>query len=174
MQVNLIFLIGEYYSSLESLSYSSLKIERKNLHLKFLKHVKPVFLFSKCTLQHLLFLLSRFGHSLTSSLIGFKENSRSHIGPYRKSHSVLFSHLTSSVKNIFSPKNCYKIMGIEIKNVLICDAVDSSCVDLLKFNGIEVDYKLKLPKEQLIKEAKVNFSFWGYINLQLKYFFLEI
>lgn len=65
-------------------------------------------------------------------------------------------------------------MGIEIKNVLICDAVDSSCVDLLKFNGIEVDYKLKLPKEQLIQEAKVNFSFWGYKNLQLKYFFLEI
>jgi D-3-phosphoglycerate dehydrogenase len=46
-------------------------------------------------------------------------------------------------------------MGIDIKNVLVCDAVDASCVDLLKYNGIAVDYKLKLPKDQLVKEAKV-------------------
>jgi D-3-phosphoglycerate dehydrogenase / 2-oxoglutarate reductase len=46
-------------------------------------------------------------------------------------------------------------MGIDIKNVLVCDAVDASCVDLLKYNGIEVDYKLKLPKETLVAEAKV-------------------
>lgn len=47
-------------------------------------------------------------------------------------------------------------MPIDIKKVLVCDAVDASCVDLLKFEGIEVDYKLKLPKETLIEEAKVN------------------
>jgi D-3-phosphoglycerate dehydrogenase / 2-oxoglutarate reductase len=47
-------------------------------------------------------------------------------------------------------------MPINIEKVLVCDAVDQSCVDLLKFNGISVDYKLKLPKEVLIEEAKVN------------------
>lgn len=47
-------------------------------------------------------------------------------------------------------------MPVEIKNVLVCDAVDQSCVDLLKANGIEVDYKLKLQKEVLIEEAKVS------------------
>lgn len=45
-------------------------------------------------------------------------------------------------------------MPLEIKNVLVCDAVDQSCVDLLKANGIEVDYKLKLSKDVLINEAK--------------------
>lgn len=47
-------------------------------------------------------------------------------------------------------------MPIDIKNVLVCDAVDQSCVDLLKANGIEVDYKLKLPKNVLIEEASVS------------------
>jgi hypothetical protein len=46
-------------------------------------------------------------------------------------------------------------MPIDIKNVLVCDAVDQSCVELLKTNGISVDYKLKLPKNELIEEAKV-------------------
>lgn len=41
---------------------------------------------------------------------------------------------------------------IAIKTVLISDAVDSSCVKLLEENGIKVDYKLKLSKEQLIAE----------------------
>lgn len=47
-------------------------------------------------------------------------------------------------------------MPIDIKKVLICDAVDQSCVDLLKANGIEVDYNLKLPNNVLIEEAKVS------------------
>lgn len=46
-------------------------------------------------------------------------------------------------------------MPIDIQSVLVCDAVDPSCVELLKSNGINVDYKLKLAKEVLIKEAKV-------------------
>ncbi|KAI8125732.1 D-3-phosphoglycerate dehydrogenase [Lucilia cuprina] len=45
-------------------------------------------------------------------------------------------------------------MPVDIKNVLVCDAVDSACVDLLKQNGINVDYKLKLPVEELCKEVK--------------------
>lgn len=43
---------------------------------------------------------------------------------------------------------------IDIRNVLVCDAVDESCVALLKENGINVDYKLKLPREQLVLEVK--------------------
>lgn len=47
---------------------------------------------------------------------------------------------------------------IAIKTVLISDAVDSSCVKLLEENGIKVDYKLKLSKEQLIAEIPVRFD----------------
>lgn len=46
-------------------------------------------------------------------------------------------------------------MPVDIQKVLVCDAVDQSCVDLLKLQGISVDYKLKLPKSELIAEAKV-------------------
>lgn len=46
-------------------------------------------------------------------------------------------------------------MPIDIQSVLVCDAVDLSCIELLKSNGISVDFKLKLPKEVLIEEAKV-------------------
>lgn len=45
-------------------------------------------------------------------------------------------------------------MPVQIKNVLVCDAVDNSCVKLLQDHGINVDYKLKLTKEQLVKEVK--------------------
>uniref|UniRef100_U5ENG6 Putative glyoxylate/hydroxypyruvate reduct n=1 Tax=Corethrella appendiculata TaxID=1370023 RepID=U5ENG6_9DIPT len=45
-------------------------------------------------------------------------------------------------------------MSVNIQNVLVCDAVDSACVKLLEDNGINVDYKLKLPKDELIKEVK--------------------
>lgn len=47
-------------------------------------------------------------------------------------------------------------MPIDIQKVLVCDAVDPSCVELLKSNGISVDYKLKLPKNVLVDEAKVS------------------
>lgn len=46
-------------------------------------------------------------------------------------------------------------MPVDISTVLVCDAVDQSCIDLLKSNGIAVDYKLKLPKEDLLREVKV-------------------
>ncbi|KAK4880347.1 hypothetical protein RN001_008493 [Aquatica leii] len=41
---------------------------------------------------------------------------------------------------------------MEINKVLVADAVDQACVDLLKENKIDVDCKFKLTKEQLIKE----------------------
>lgn len=45
---------------------------------------------------------------------------------------------------------------MDIKKVLVADAVDSACVDLLKKYGIQVDCKYKLSKEQLIKELSVS------------------
>uniref|UniRef100_A0A1L8E0N8 Putative glyoxylate/hydroxypyruvate reduct n=1 Tax=Nyssomyia neivai TaxID=330878 RepID=A0A1L8E0N8_9DIPT len=45
-------------------------------------------------------------------------------------------------------------MPVDIKKVLVCDAVDEACVNLLKENGIQVTYKLKLPKEELCQEVK--------------------
>lgn len=45
---------------------------------------------------------------------------------------------------------------MDIKNVLVADAVDEACVNLLKKNSINVTCKYKLTKEQLIKEIKVN------------------
>lgn len=47
---------------------------------------------------------------------------------------------------------------MEINKVLVADAVDQACVDLLKKHGIQVDCKYKLPKEQLIKEIGVSNS----------------
>uniref|UniRef100_A0A8D9BPM5 D-3-phosphoglycerate dehydrogenase n=1 Tax=Cacopsylla melanoneura TaxID=428564 RepID=A0A8D9BPM5_9HEMI len=43
-------------------------------------------------------------------------------------------------------------MGLKIKNVLISDAVDESCVKLLQANNINVTCLYKLTPEQLIKE----------------------
>ncbi|XP_063705319.1 D-3-phosphoglycerate dehydrogenase [Culicoides brevitarsis] len=43
---------------------------------------------------------------------------------------------------------------VAIKKVLVCDAVDESCVALLKANGVQVDYKLKLPESELCKEVR--------------------
>lgn len=45
---------------------------------------------------------------------------------------------------------------MNIKKVLVADAVDAACVDLLKKHSIEVDCKIKLPKDQLIIEIAVS------------------
>ncbi|XP_022905552.2 D-3-phosphoglycerate dehydrogenase [Onthophagus taurus] len=43
---------------------------------------------------------------------------------------------------------------MDIQKVLVADAVDKACVDLLKANSIQVDCKYKLSKEELIKEIQ--------------------
>lgn len=44
---------------------------------------------------------------------------------------------------IFAPEKFYLIkMPVDIKKVLICDAVDAACVDLLKSHGIEVRFSV--------------------------------
>lgn len=45
---------------------------------------------------------------------------------------------------------------MNIKKVLVADAVDAACVELLQQNSIEVDCKYKLPKDQLIAEIPVS------------------
>lgn len=47
---------------------------------------------------------------------------------------------------------------MDIKKVLVSDAVDAACVDLLKQHSVQVDCKFKLPKEQLITEIKVSYN----------------
>lgn len=44
---------------------------------------------------------------------------------------------------------------MDIKKVLVADAVDSACVDILKQHGILVDCKYKLQKAELIEIIKV-------------------
>lgn len=44
---------------------------------------------------------------------------------------------------------------MELNKVLVADAVDQACVDLLKQNSIQVDCKYKLTKDQLIAEIGV-------------------
>jgi len=45
-------------------------------------------------------------------------------------------------------------MPVKIEKVLICDAVDKACVDLLTENGIKVVYKLKQPVDELCQNVK--------------------
>lgn len=48
-----------------------------------------------------------------------------------------------------------EIKMVQIESVLISDAVDSRCADLLKKHGISVTVKTKMPKEELLEEIKV-------------------
>lgn len=73
------------------------------------------------------------------------------------SRFVSFEHWTRNFSEKSSLNSPKIKMPVEIKNVLVCDAVDPSCVELLKSNGISVDYKLKLPENVLIDEAKVKY-----------------
>lgn len=45
-------------------------------------------------------------------------------------------------------------MSVTLRNVLISDSVDSSCVELLQRHGINVTCKYKMTKEQLLQEIK--------------------
>lgn len=45
-------------------------------------------------------------------------------------------------------------MAFELKKVLISDEVDAKCIEVLLSNGIHVDKKTKLTKEQLLNEIK--------------------
>nr|XP_023012362.1 D-3-phosphoglycerate dehydrogenase [Leptinotarsa decemlineata] len=52
---------------------------------------------------------------------------------------------------------------MEIGKVLVSDAVDASCVDLLRKFSIQVDCKYKLPKEKLIAEIQVSIKEFIYL-----------
>lgn len=45
---------------------------------------------------------------------------------------------------------------MDIKSVLVCDAVDEACVNLLKEFDISVTYKLKMTEAELCAEVKVH------------------
>lgn len=46
---------------------------------------------------------------------------------------------------------------LDIKRVLLCDNVDPCCKETLEANGITVDVKNKLTKEELLVEIQVQF-----------------
>ena len=47
-------------------------------------------------------------------------------------------------------------MSTEIKNILITDDVDAKCIDILQTNGFSVTKNIKLTKDELKEEIKVN------------------
>lgn len=66
-------------------------------------------------------------------------------------------------------------MPVDIKNVLVCDAVDSACVDLLKENSINVMLQIPLPLLKFIIYhlggfcvAKVFIVFFGAVVIENK------
>jgi len=48
--------------------------------------------------------------------------------------------------------------SLDLKRVLISDSVDSCCKAILEANGIAVDLKTKLTKEELLAEIPVRES----------------
>lgn len=55
-----------------------------------------------------------------------------------------------------SPAYFPKVNEMDIRNVLVADAVDAACVALLQGHAIQVDCKYKLSKEQLIQVIQVS------------------
>lgn len=47
---------------------------------------------------------------------------------------------------------------MEINTVLVADAVDNACIDILKKYSVKVDCKYKLPKDELIQIIKVSYQ----------------
>lgn len=69
---------------------------------------------------------------------------------------------------------------MKIEKVLVADAVDSECVNILKQYSIAVDCRYKLPKAELIEVIKVSFVVFNaqsgsmtdyYLHLQVQVFF---
>jgi hypothetical protein len=48
------------------------------------------------------------------------------------------------------------VMALKLEKVLITDKTDPKCKEILERGGISVDVKLKLPKEELLKEIQVS------------------
>ena len=48
--------------------------------------------------------------------------------------------------------------SLDLKRVLISDSVDRCCQTILEANGIHVDLKTKLTKEELLAEIPVSWS----------------
>ena len=47
-------------------------------------------------------------------------------------------------------------MALKLAKVLISDSVDSSCREILERNGVPVDYKPGMSKEELLSVIKVS------------------
>ena len=50
-------------------------------------------------------------------------------------------------------------MALKLAKVLISDSVDSSCREILESNGVPVDYKPGMSKEELLAVIKVSHGY---------------
>lgn len=48
--------------------------------------------------------------------------------------------------------------SLKLNRILLCDNVNSCCKEILEANGIAVDVKNKLSKEELLSEIQVHFE----------------
>nr|CAD7426993.1 unnamed protein product [Timema monikensis] len=79
----------------------------------------------------------------------------SRIDNISQSDSCRSHDLTCRLKEGTDPE---ETMSVTLRNVLISDAVDPLCVQLLQEHGVNVTCKYKLPKEELLKEIKKTLS----------------
>lgn len=63
---------------------------------------------------------------------------------------------TSAIENKPCRDEVKMAFSLELKRVLISDSVDSCCKKILEANGIAVDLKTKLTKEELLAEIPVS------------------
>lgn len=63
---------------------------------------------------------------------------------------------TSAIENKPRRDEVKMAFSLELKRVLISDSVDSCCKKILEANGIAVDLKTKLTKEELLAEIPVS------------------
>lgn len=63
---------------------------------------------------------------------------------------------TSAIENKPCGDEVKMAFSLELKRVLISDSVDSCCKKILEANGIAVDLKTKLTKEELLAEIPVS------------------
>lgn len=94
--------------------------------------------------------------------------SRVTIQLYHIDRIVLFAVYTS----FESHQETTAFFAMNIEKVLVADAVDSACVDILKQHGILVDCKYKLSKSQLIEIIKVRIFRCFYMKIQMCFIYV--
>lgn len=80
----------------------------------------------------------------------------------------------SAIESELSTNEPKMAFSLDLKRVLISDSVDSCCKTILEANGIAVDLKTKLTKEELLAEIPVSEVGWwneSHFVVLLRYIF---